>query len=68
MRNSLLTLVAFFVGAVAQAQTPTPEQANNRVAELLNGADYVTLAKELPAVREMVIKPLLALSDALVAH
>lgn len=68
MRNLLLTLVALFVGVVAQAQTPTPEQANNRVAELLNGADYVTLAKELPAVREMVIKPLLALSDALVAH
>ncbi|MBR2073153.1 MAG: clan AA aspartic protease [Alistipes sp.] len=68
MRNFLLTLVAFFVGAVAQAQTPTPEQANTRVAELLNGADYVTLAAELPAVREMVVKPLLALADALVAH
>lgn len=68
MRNLLLTLVALFVGAVAQAQTPTPEQANVRVAELLNTADYVTLAAELPAVREMVVKPLLALADALVAH
>ena len=68
MRKLLLTLVALFVGAVAQAQTPTPEQANTRVAELLNTADYVTLAAELPAVREMVIKPLLALADALVAH
>ena len=68
MRRLLLTLVALFVGAVAQAQTPTPEQANTRVAELLNTADYVTLATELPAVREMVIKPLLALADALVAH
>lgn len=68
MRNLFLTLVALFVGAVAQAQTPTPEQANTRVAELLNTADYVTLSKELPAVREMVVKPLLALADALVAH
>ena len=68
MRRLLLTLVALFVGAVAQAQTPTPEQANVRVAELLNTADYVTLAAELPAVREMVVKPLLALADALVAH
>ncbi len=68
MRKLLLTLVALFVGAVAQAQTPTPEQANVRVAELLNTADYVTLATELPAVREMVVKPLLALADALVAH
>ena len=68
MRKLLLTLVALFVGAVAQAQTPTPEQANTRVAELLNTADYVTLATELPAVREMVVKPLLALADALVAH
>ena len=68
MKNLLLTLVALLVGAVAQAQNPTPEQVNVRVAELLNSADYVTLAKELPAVREMVVKPLLALSDALVAH
>ena len=68
MRNLLLTLIALFVGAVAQAQTPTPEQANVRVAELLNTADYITLAAELPAVREMVVKPLLALADALVAH
>lgn len=68
MKNLLLTLVALFVGAVAQAQTPTPEQANIRVAELLNTADYVTLSKELPAVRQMVVKPLLALADALVAH
>ena len=68
MRKLLLTLVALFVGAVAQAQTPTPEQANVRVAELLNTADYVTLATELPAVREMVVKSLLALADALVAH
>ncbi len=68
MRNLLITLIALFVGAVAQAQTPTPEQANIRVAELLNTADYVTLSKELPAVRQMVIKPLLALADALVAH
>lgn len=68
MKNLLLTLVALFVGAVAQAQTPTHEQANIRVAELLNTADYVTLSKELPAVRQMVVKPLLALADALVAH
>ena len=72
MRNLLITLIALFVGAVAQAQaqaqTPTPEQANVRVAELLNTADYVTLAAELPAVRELVVKPLLALADALVAH
>ncbi len=68
MRNLLLTLVALFVGAFAQAQTMTPEQANTRVAELLNKSDYVTLAKELPAVRGMVVKPLLALADALVAH
>ena len=68
MRNFLLILIALIVGAVAQAQTPTPEQANTRVAELLNTADYVTLATELPAVREVVIKPLLALADALVAH
>lgn len=68
MRNLLLVLVALVVGAVAQAQTSTPEQANIRVAELLNTADYATLATELPAVREMVIKPLLALADALVAH
>lgn len=68
MRNLLITLIALFVGAGAQAQTPTPEQANVRVAELLNTADYVTLAAELPAVREMVVKPLLALADALVAH
>ncbi len=68
MRNLLLVLVALVVGVVAQAQTPTPEQANIRVAELLNTADYATLATELPSVREMVIKPLLALADALVAH
>ena len=68
MRKLLLTLVTLFVGAVARAQTPTPEQANIRVAELLNTADYVTLAAELPVVREMVVKPLLALADALVAH
>ena len=68
MKNLLLALVALLVGAVVQAQNPTPEQVNVRVAELLNTADYVTLAKELPAVREMVVKPLLALADALVAH
>ena len=68
MRKLLITLVALFVGAVAWAQTMTPEQANTRVAELLNAADYVTLSAELPAVRDMVVKPLLALADALVAH
>lgn len=68
MRKLLLILLTLFVGAIAQAQTPTPEQANIRVAELLNTADYATLATELPAVREMVVKPLLALADALVAH
>lgn len=68
MIRLILSFVASFVGAVALAQTSTPEQANVRVAELLNTADYVTLSKELPAVREMVVKPLLALADALVAH
>ena len=68
MRKLLITLVALFVGAVAWAQTMTPEQVNTRVAELLNAADYVTLSAELPAVRDMVVKPLLALADALVAH
>lgn len=68
MKNLLLTLAALFVGAVAEAQTPTPEQANVRVAELLNTADYVTLAEELPALREMVVESLLTLADVFVMH
>ena len=61
-------LAALLVGTVAEAQNPTPEQANNRVAELINSADYVTLAAELPAVREMVVESLRTLADVLVAH
>ncbi len=68
MKNLVLTLVALFVCAVAEAQTPTPEQANNRVAELINTADYVTLAEELPALREMVVGSLLTLADVFVMH
>ena len=61
-------LAALLVGTVAAAQNPIPEQANNRVAELINSADYVTLAAELPAVREMVVESLRTLADVLVAH
>lgn len=68
MRGLLLLLVALLVGVAVKAQNPTPEQANNRVAELINSADYVTLAAELPAVREMVVESILTLADILVAH
>ena len=68
MRSLLLSLSVLLVGLCAQAQTISPEQANARVGELLNASDYITLSAELPALRSMVTKPLLALSDALVAH
>ena len=68
MRAILLSFLLLFVGSSAHAQSLSAEQANARVGELISVSDYVTLAAELPALRSIVIEPLLALSDALVAY
>lgn len=68
MRYLLTLLLALVIAFQAYAQQFAGSDANARVGELINSSNYSTLSKELPALREKVAKPLLALADALVAH
>ncbi len=63
----IATLLLSFVSL--QAQNLSAQQANDRVGELINNSDLVTLSRELPSLRDHhIYKPLLALADALVAY
>ncbi|MBR2170211.1 MAG: hypothetical protein IJ952_07625, partial [Alistipes sp.] len=68
MRYLLTLILAFSFSVQLFAQQFAGSDANARVGELINSSDYLTLSKELPALRAEVAKPLLALADALVAH
>ena len=68
MRYLLTLFLALAISVQAYSQQFAGSDANARVGELINSSDYLTLSKELPALREKVAKPLLALADALVAH
>ena len=68
MRYLLTLFLALAITFQAYSQQFAGSDANARVGELINSSDYLTLSKELPALREKVAKPLLALADALVAH
>ena len=68
MRYLLTLLLALAITFQAYSQQFAGSDANARVGELINSSDYLTLSKELPALRAEVAKPLLALADALVAH
>lgn len=68
MRYLLTLILALSFSVQLLAQQPNAVDANARVGELINRSDYLTLSKELPALRAKVAKPLLALADALVAH
>ena len=68
MRYLLTILFALAISFQSYAQQLSGGDAAARVGELINSSDYITLCKELPALRAKVSKPLLALADALVAH
>lgn len=68
MKRLLSLIGSLLLTTSAIAQPIDVAEANNRVAELINSADYVTLSAELPAVRSVVVKSLLTLADVLVAH
>ena len=68
MRKILTTLILCLSLLSSQAQGLTVQEANRRVGELINASDFKTLGRELPALRAHVVKPLLALADALVAY
>lgn len=65
----LLCILSLFLSLVTlQAQNLSPQQANTRVGELINASDLETLSRELPSLKGQIIKPLLALAEALVAY
>lgn len=68
MRYLLTLFLALAISLPLYSQQFAGSDANARVGGLINSSDYLTLSKELPALREKVAKPLLALADALVAH
>ena len=68
MRIILTILLVLFPTLWVSAQEQSAQNANQRVAELINSSDLVTLSGELPSLRGQVVKPLQALADALVAY
>lgn len=68
MRIILTILLVLFPTLWVGAQEQSAQNANQRVAELINSSDLVTLSGELPSLRGQVVKPLQALADALVAY
>lgn len=68
MRIILTILLVLFPTLWVGAQEQSVQNANQRVAELINSSDLVALSDELPSLRGQVVKPLQALADALVAY
>lgn len=68
MRIILTILLVLFPTLWVGAQEQSAQNANQRVAELINSSDLVALSGELPSLRGLVVKPLQALADALVAY
>lgn len=68
MRIILTILLVLFPTLWIGAQEQSAQNANQRVAELINSSDLVALSGELPSLRGQVVKPLQALADALVAY
>ena len=68
MRIILTILLVLFPTLWVDAQEQSTQNANQRVAELINSSDLVALSGELPSLRGQVVKPLQALADALVAY
>ena len=68
MRIILTILLVLFPTLWVGAQEQSAQNANQRVAELINSSDLVALSGELPSLRGQVVKPLQALADALVAY
>ena len=68
MRIILTILLVLFPTLWVGAQEQSAQNANQRVAEMINSSDLVALSGELPSLRGQVVKPLQALADALVAY
>lgn len=69
MRRLLTTLAFVLCATFVWAQREvTPQQANNEVNDYISRGDYVTLSRELPALRELIVPHLLKLADAFVAY
>lgn len=68
MRIILTILLVLFPTLWVGAQEQLAQNANQRVAELINSSDLDALSDELPSLRGQVVKPLQALADALVAY
>ncbi|MBR6815154.1 MAG: retropepsin-like domain-containing protein [Alistipes sp.] len=68
MRIILTILLVLFPTLWVGAQEQSAQNANQRVAEFINSSDLVALSGELPSLRGLVVKPLQALADALVAY
>lgn len=68
MRIILTILLVLFPTLWVGAQEQSAQNANQRVAELINSSDLGALSGEFPSLRGQVVKPLQALADALVAY
>ena len=69
MRRLLTTLAFVLCATFVWAQREvTPQQANDEVSDYISRGDYVTLSRELPALREVIVPHLLKLADAFVAY
>lgn len=71
MKRVLLTLAMILCTMSMWAQQKielTAQQANDRVNGYVGAGDYVSLSRELPALREAIVPHLLKLADALVAY
>lgn len=69
MRRLLITFALLLCTTSVWAQREvTPQQANDEVNDYISRGDYVTLSRELPALREMIVPHLLKLADAFVAY
>lgn len=69
MRRLLTTLAFVLCATFVWAQREvTPQQANDEVNDYISRGDYVTLSRELPALREVIVPYLLKLADAFVAY
>ncbi|MBR3702965.1 MAG: clan AA aspartic protease [Alistipes sp.] len=69
MRRLLTTLAFVLCATFVWAQREvTPQQANDEVNDYISRGDYVTLSRELPALREVIVPHLLKLADAFVAY
>ncbi|MBR6559608.1 MAG: hypothetical protein IKT75_00440, partial [Alistipes sp.] len=69
MRRLLITFALLLcITSVWAQREVTPQQANDEVNDYISRGDYVTLSRELPALREMIVPHLLKLADAFVAY